>query len=161
MVVLDKLSDNHLMNTFRWINDPHLSKMFLFKRQVTWEDHIRWYQKYLKDESQEVYAISYNSDHVGNIGLKEIDVLDRSAETWIYLGQDVPKRKGIGYGAYLELFRLIRSEGCIDKLCCHIALFNQASISLYKKVGFENVSQIEETKHHVGNGEIVKMEIML
>lgn len=146
MVKLVEFSESHLASTYQWITEPGLRKYFLFSRQVTPESHKRWFELVSRSETEKLWAIYWNGLHVGNIGLKNIDLKNKVAETWIYLGDVMTKGRGVGYEAYVELFKFLLSQKKILGLYCHVASFNHLSIRLFAKLGFVRENDFKEMR---------------
>lgn len=134
MVRLQDFSEDNLNLTYYWMQDESLKKNFLFRRHLTLEDHTNWYNNYIDDSSQKIYAIYYEDLYVGNVGLKNIDQINKNAETWIYIGDELMKGKGIGFLAYNQIF--VKYKLSLHKLFANIASFNTSSIRMYQKSGF-------------------------
>ncbi len=137
MVEIVPFDKEHLVATFRWIQDPELRRGFLFSRNVTPDSHLKWFEELSASQTERIFAIKSNNIHVGNLGLKQIDSANRTAESWIYVGDSTQLGKGISYNAYTILLELLKVEGRHDSIYCHIASFNTASMRLYEKLGFE------------------------
>lgn len=135
-IKLEKFDRTFLKKTFLWIQDAELRNDFLLTLSVDVQSHEKWYNNYIEDKTQNIYAIVVNGNHVGNIGLKFIDLSNNNAETWTYIGDASYKGQGVAYKAYLELFRKI-SDYKLNKIYAHVAVFNSNSLGLYKKLGFE------------------------
>jgi RimJ/RimL family protein N-acetyltransferase len=146
MTNLKPFSEEHLNATFQWMQDAALRRLFLFQRTVTAQGHREWFERLKSNPLEKLYAIVYNDQHVGNLGLKNIEMDKKKAETWIYVGDGSVKGKGVASAAYEKLFSLLQAEGKIDTLYCHIASFNPASIKLYTRLGFKQVSSFSEER---------------
>jgi diamine N-acetyltransferase len=134
MVTIASFDERHLEKTYAWMSDSELKTDFLFRRDISREDHLKWFEKYKSDTSQKIFAIYYNDEHVGNVGLKDINLVDCNAETWIYIGDSGMKGKGISGKAY-ELL-LAEYKKSLRKIYAHIVEFNLSSIKMYQKIGF-------------------------
>ncbi|MDD5560619.1 MAG: GNAT family N-acetyltransferase [Candidatus Omnitrophica bacterium] len=135
--VLIDFNKEHIDKTFTWIQDVELRRAFLMRGEVSYSQHIQYFKKVLSDPTQKVYAIISDDLHVGNCGIKNIDLSKRSAEVWIYIGDHPARRMGIGDKALKGML-----ENCFEKLglkeiYLHVADFNLAAINLYKKNGFK------------------------
>lgn len=135
-VSLEPFTEKHLDLTYTWMQDEQLKKDFLFASNITPEKHLTWFQNYSSDESQAIFAIYFENVHVGNLGLKQTDNENHSAETWIYLGDKNIKNKGVASKAYSAFLNIVRTQLNLESLYCFIAVFNTASEKLYLKVGF-------------------------
>lgn len=137
-IVLGDFNEENLIKTFNWVNNKDFQKDFLFERDISWDDHIDWYDTYSKDSTQKVYTINVDDIHIGNIGLKHIDNLKKSAESWIYIGDETITGKGYAKRAY-QLIMIKSVDMGINKLTANIDFFNKGSIFLHEKVGFNKI----------------------
>ncbi len=109
----------------------------MFPSVVTLESHQIWYENYCKDNSQRIWAITIDGDHVGNIGLKNIDTRNRNAEGWIYVGSSQMRGKKIGSNSWKKLFEnteFIQLE--LHKVYSYVAEWNVASQKMFLNAGF-------------------------
>ena len=136
LINLERLTKEHMLKTFVWVSNAELRAAFLIKNQITWNKHINYFKNALEDSSQILYAILYESEHIGNCGYKHLNVVDASAELWIYLGSSETRGKGIGYAAA----RLLLKEGVeclgLKKIQVHVAENNRRARQLYANLGF-------------------------
>ena len=80
---------------------------------------------------------------------KAREAYSTSVETTIYLRPDVAG-KGIGMALYGELLRQIRSDDRLHRAYAGIALPNDASVALHRKLGFELVGTYREVGYKFG-----------
>ncbi len=134
MTELVLFNEKHLDNTFEWMQNVELKKMFLLDKEINKSSHLDWFESIQGDRSQEIFAIIYNKQHVGNIGLKNIDVKNKKAEVWVYLGDINYRGKGIAKKSLLELEN--NKIGELNKIYAHIADFNFSSFKAFASVGY-------------------------
>ena len=134
MIHLEKFSEKHLSKTYNWMLNTELRRNFLFRRIISSDDHQRWFQNYLLDETQLINAVYFENEHIGNVGLKNIDKTNNNSETWIYIGESNMKGKGIGPKVYSEFIK--STDFSFHKIYANIAEFNTSSIKMYQKSGF-------------------------
>lgn len=144
--------------TFEWIQDPDFQQLFLMRDRPTWEGHIKYFDRILKDPAQRVYAILSESRHVGNCGMKNISL--KEGELWIYIGEARMRGKGIASHAT----RLLAAKGFLElgleKIIVHVADFNVSAVKLYKKLGFVEVQVSDNSKEWKNRGcNIIRMEL--
>ncbi|MDA9360923.1 GNAT family N-acetyltransferase [Flavobacteriaceae bacterium] len=142
-IILGDFKEENLLKTFNWVNNKDFQKKFLFERDISWNDHIDWYNKYSKDTTQKVFTINVDNIHIGNIGLKHIDNLKKSAESWIYIGDETFAGKGYAKRAY-QLIMIKSVHMGINKLIANIGFFNKGSIFLHEKTGFKKMDSITD-----------------
>lgn len=135
MIELRRFSKDHLSLTFEWISESKFKEDFMLDRDVSLADHLKWFDLLLTDPTQEVYSIYADQAHVGNIGIKHINLKHKTAESWVYIGSDLYKGRSIATTSYLLLFELLVAR--IRKIYCHVNTANVPSLSLHLKVGFK------------------------
>lgn len=135
MIELKKFSEEHLDKTFSWMQNEKLKESFLLDKEVNRDSHRNWFEGLEKDETQMIFAILYEGEHVGNIGLKNIDVKNRKAESWIYLGEVRHRGKGIARKALEALSSKMQGE--VTKIYARIADFNIPSIKTFQSAGYQ------------------------
>lgn len=129
MLELIKFSEHNLDKTYQWMQDEKLKSLFMLEKNISKLDHQVWYENLKEDESQVIYAINYEDVHVGNLGFKNIDLKNKKAEIWIYLGDYSYRGKGIAKKALLELEKIAPSE--INKIYANIANYNSPSLNTF------------------------------
>ncbi len=134
MIELKKFSEEHLERTYLWMQDGKLKESFLLEKEVDWESHLSWFEGLKKDDSQRMFAIVYEGEHVGNVGLKNVDLKNKNAESWIYLGETKYRGKGIARKS-LETLNL-QMKGEVTKLYARIADFNVPSLKTFISAGY-------------------------
>jgi RimJ/RimL family protein N-acetyltransferase len=150
----------HITETFKWIKDTKLQKLFLIRGKLDWKNHIEYFDKKLKDSSQKVYAIMLDEEHIGNCGYKNLSVEQQDGELWIYIGNSAMRGKKIGTMAT----KLLIEEGIenlhLKNIVLHVLDNNILAIKLYKKFGFvevKNKYEENEWKNSIYN--IIRMEL--
>ncbi|MGV8878714.1 MAG: GNAT family N-acetyltransferase [Sphingobacteriaceae bacterium] len=143
MTELVHFKADHLDATFNWMQDTDLLNAFLLDKQITKIAHQQWFLNLKKDDSQEIYAIVVDSNHVGNIGLKNIDHHNRNAEAWIYIGDRDYRGKGIARSALLSMNQLCADR--FNKLYARIWVHNFNSLNSFLKSDyiFEGILKAE------------------
>jgi len=143
-VSLEPFTESHIHRTFSWVSNPTFRSLFLLRGDVTWEGHVAYFLRVLRDPSQRIYAIFHQAEHVGNCGFKHLDAATRSGEIWIYIGSSEMRGKGIGYRAT----QLLLCEGVeklgLEKIHLHVAANNESARKLYLRSGFVEVGEVGE-----------------
>ena len=135
MIELKKFSEEHLDKTYLWMQDEKLKELFLLDKDISKDSHLSWFKSLKKDETQKTFAIFYDGEHVGNIGLKNIEPGNKKAESWIYLGEVGHRGKGIARQALEALSK--EMQGDFIKLYARIADFNIPSIKTFQSAGYQ------------------------
>ncbi|QTA87908.1 GNAT family N-acetyltransferase [Desulfonema magnum] len=158
-VQIAPFTERSIKKTFLWIQNPMLRRDFLMRGELpTFETHLVYFKKTLKDPSQKVFAILCNEEHVGNCGLKHI-VLNKESELWIYIGEENLKNKGVASIATKQLVDHAFNELGLVRLYLHLADFNMAAVKLYKKLGFSEVPLRDSFEWANRGVKIIRMEL--
>ena len=102
-----------------------------------------------------------NDELIGNIGLMDIDHINRKAEVGLFIGE--PENRSMGYGT--EALRLILKYGFetlnLHNIMLHVHSDNQRAIACYNKVGFHEFGCRREAIYKNGSYfDLVHMEIL-
>lgn len=151
----------HVDKTFMWVSDLDFQRSFLMRGRPTWEGHRAYFDRVLKDRSQDVFAIMYGDTHCGNCGFRNI-VLGEESELWIYIGDASLRGKNIGH----EAVKLLIQKGFdvlnLKLIYVHFGDFNAAARHLYEGMGFKQVLLKEGADGQWLNRqcEIIRMELV-
>lgn len=141
---LEQFSENHLENTFYWMQNINLKKDFLYEGNVTWDSHLSWFNNYLKDSTQKIWAIICSDKHIGNIGLKNISP-NNSAEIWIYIGDTNARGKHIGTKSLENILSQPDFIGLnLQNLYANVAEWNMASRKMFINAGYTQKEILKE-----------------
>ena len=136
-VRLRPLERKHLPKCVEWLNDPEVTENLTLSEPVSLEGEQRWYDSQLRDDSSRIYAIeTLQGEHIGNIGLHDINTHDRKAELGIFIGEKRLWGKGYGTEA-VELALKLAFEGMnLNKVYLRTFMRNERAQKCYEKVGF-------------------------
>lgn len=147
-ITLKNFELEYAKKTYEWICDDEFQKLFVMPNKPTFEEHINHFKKVLDDETQRVYAIFYNENHIGNCGLKYIK--DTTSHLWIYIGDKNYRGRKLSKPACLELINNAKEIG-IKKIYLHVLKTNIPAIKLYESVGFVEIPADREDEKIWGN----------
>lgn len=99
----------------------------------------RYFHQLISDEKRLSFAIMKGKDHIGNIGLKEIDKKKGNAECFIEIGESRFRGKGFGYDAMRLLLNYTFIDLALVNLELDVLEFNAHAIRLYKRLGFMTI----------------------
>ena len=118
-----------------WRNDPITVSMSLVSEEVSWEDHVLWFDGVLDNPKRHLLVAEDSQYSYGTIRLDE---LEDTAEISITVS---PSLRGQGVGAKLldAAGRWAKKELGLDRIVAKIKSNNLASIALFTKCGYEIV----------------------
>jgi RimJ/RimL family protein N-acetyltransferase len=139
-IYLRSLCREDLARIHSWHNDPELYETLVRGfRHVSRAAEEAWLEKQLAYSSEQVslaICLRESDEHIGNIYLRNIDLISRNAEVGIFIG--VPAARGKGRGA--AAIRLLVDHAFRDlglwRLYCFILCDNLPSAKAFRKCGF-------------------------
>jgi RimJ/RimL family protein N-acetyltransferase len=91
----------------------------------------------VRDPQRRSFAIVWRGEHVGNVGLKHIDLRQETAECFIEVGEVSARRHGVGAAAMGALLDVAFDELRLKVVRLGVFEFNTPALRLYSKLGFE------------------------
>jgi RimJ/RimL family protein N-acetyltransferase len=108
-------------------------------------DEEAWYEEMRADRSQMVFSIETDSgQHIGNVGLIDLNWKDRSAELGIVVGDRGQWGKGYAQDAIRTLLAFAFGEMNLHRISLHVVAGHEPAISAYRKCGFVEGGRLRE-----------------
>jgi diamine N-acetyltransferase len=162
LVYLRSLEFGDLERTYQWHNEPSLYQTligsFHYVSRFTEEEWLRKKQAYSTQEINLAICLTSNSQHIGNIYLRDIDWISRHGELGIFIGESEQRSKGLGQAAmHLLIQHAFRDLG-LSRLYLTVLEENRPAIHVYEKCGFKIEGKLR--KHVFKNGEFNDVIVM-
>jgi len=127
---------------FKWFNDNEIiDKLIGFRLQFSIDDALNWCEMASKTDRKDIKWIIETSDEkpeaIGFVGLYNIDLLNRNAESAIVIGEKSYWGKGMGSESLKLICDFAFNYLGLKLVYAYILSDNEASLNLYKKVGFK------------------------
>jgi RimJ/RimL family protein N-acetyltransferase len=139
-IKLRALTATDVEKTFFWHNQEDISDLYSgHPFPVNIEMEQKWYDKILTSNFPvTVFGIEYieNQSLIGITILKDINLINRSAEFAIYLGDKEFRGKGLSEEATLETLRFGFYKLGLNRIFLKVLEENEAAIKLYNSTGF-------------------------
>lgn len=136
-VRLRAIEHEDLPRCVAWLNDPEVIQYLTLYMPLSHEDEERWFEQYLQDPRRKVLAIeTEEGEHIGNIGLEEIDWKNRCAELGIFIGDKQHWGQGYGTDAIRTLLRFAFEELNLNRVYLRVFAFNERARRCYLRCGF-------------------------
>lgn len=149
MVKLARMSGEHLEATWNWLRDPLMRLEVDCLGKPSHEENQSYWQNHWNNESREDYAIlDLKGNHIGNCGLKDIDLNRRKAELWIYLGEK--KRSGNGSAAVKKLLSRGFDQLKLNRISVRVLSSNPVAMRFFSSLGFVEEGRFREDSRHDG-----------
>ncbi len=130
-----------LKKSWIWLSDPEIKALTLTP-DFTEEDQLNFFNSLPGRKNYWIKGILENDMPIGVIGLKNIDIPEKSAEYWGYIGEKEFWGKGIGKFMMNQAFKKAKDLG-LKKLFLKVSNQNIRAKNLYVKMDFKIISSGE------------------
>lgn len=138
------LDDRHLDAMFRWLQAPDLRDHIGTIWPPSRAQHLEWYHNLAGDRTRMALAIEADGEHVGVIGLNGIDLVYRSAELWIYLGDHSQRGKGVAKAAFRALCDFAFNTLGLNRVFVQVFSFNERALKFFPACGMKPEGVLRE-----------------
>nr|MCR5421186.1 GNAT family N-acetyltransferase [Lachnospiraceae bacterium] len=138
----------------------NVKKNFLYKKDITREDHLNWLKNKV-DKGKVIQFIIIEKKTgipIGSVYFRDMDPVLKQAEYGIFIGEDNARNKGYGSESAREMVRYFFDELKYKKLILRVLRSNLAAIRSYEKAGFTKADREETTDSNNGD-QVIFMEI--
>jgi len=155
-VRLRAIEKNDLPHFVAWLNDPQVRRNLLIYQPLSIPQEEKWFEDILtRPVDEQPLCIEIKSGNswqlVGNTGLFNIDLHDRSAEIGIFIGDKEAWDKGFGG----EAMRLMVGHGFMDinlnRIYLRVFETNPRGTHCYEKAGFKHEGRLRQARFHEGH----------
>lgn len=137
-----------------WFGDPEVHRHLNIWLPFSLAQEERWFERHLEQiESQQAVLLAIETsegEHIGNIGLHDIDWKNRHAELGIAIGEKAFWGQGYGTDAIRTLLRLCFLEMDLHRVMLRVDADNARGIRCYEKAGFQREGTLRETTFREG-----------
>lgn len=149
-IFLAPLDERHLQNMLHWLGDVELRDHIGTVFPITMARHREWYQGLVHDRSQVVMAIEDGSTHIGTIGLRNIDLIYRNAELWLYIGEQDRRGGGVARPAFDQIVAFAFQTLNLHRVYANVFGFNERAKRFFAKAGMRHEGVLREAAFKKG-----------
>lgn len=153
LVRLRALTQSDLPQLIEWRNDPEVKALLIgWSYPVALETEQVWFEGASQDESTQRLAIELLADgrYIGNIGLYDIDWINRKAEYGILIGDKTAWGQGFGLDASKTLLAYAFRELNLHRIFLRVLTQHIRALRLYDKLGFRVEGRLREDIYRGG-----------
>lgn len=139
-VYLRALELSDIDRVLKWHNDEtlydHLGGVYRWVSRGAEEEWLKRRVEYSSTEINLAICVSDTDEHIGNIYLRNIDMVSRHGELHLFIG--MPEHRGHGYGqlAIQKILSYVFNNLGLQRIYLFVLAFNTSAIRLYRKCGF-------------------------
>ena len=151
-VYLRPLEKEDLPRVKEWINSPEIGKIMGYLPVLSNHEQLLWFEGIKKLRTAYVFAIceGQSGRHIGNIGLGNIDYVNRHGMLNIFIAEAVERRKGYGRIAVRGLLDFAFNRLNLNKVYLQTSPAFQEAIRLYEALGFTKEGSMRQ--HYLCDG---------
>lgn len=133
---LRPFEESDIHHKIRWINDPQNNKYLHYDLPLEYEKTAAWFRRVRNDRGRLDLVIEYKRAPIGLIGLLSMDRLNRRAEYYITMGEQVYHRRGIARDASVLLLGMAFGELGLHLVYLYTEEDNTPAQRLFERIGF-------------------------
>lgn len=115
---------------FDWANDPEVRSNSFCTDAIKWEDHLRWFERKLRDPSSHIFIAVLSGVPVGQIRL---DVIGEDAEIGYSIARE---HRGRGLSTKMVALAEVEARSFARRLVAHVKSDNVRSIAVFERRDF-------------------------
>ena len=141
LITLTPLTEKHMPQCWRWINDKNVTKFLGNTFPETYRKEMKWFREMKKKKDEKMFAIhdKETGKYIGNLGLHQISKKDRKARIGIMIGDKEYWNQGYGTDALRTTLRYCFKRLNLNKVGLDVRTEHRAAQKCYKKVGFKPI----------------------
>ncbi|HOA14931.1 MAG TPA: GNAT family protein [Bacillota bacterium] len=143
---LSPIDPKDYMTYTKWVNDLDTALGMLFLGSVLGEEKEAEVIERLKDGQNFAIVDSKSDRLIGNCGIPDANLKDRSCEVGIFIGEKEKRGKGYGTEAMKLLCDYAFNVLNMHRVFLRVYSFNKPAIRSYEKVGFRLAGRMREAK---------------
>ena len=146
------LEESDLSTTHNWINDPEISAIMGYLPVIGLARQEKWLKDRIFSNTHYIFAICVKktNEHIGNIGLGDIDYVHRHASLNVFIYGKNNRGKGYGSEALEQILEFGFLKLNLNKIYLKTSSKFEAAIGLYESKGFILEGKLRE--HYYING---------
>jgi len=141
--------DTDLQKCYYWVNDRMLTKFLALHMPYSKGFEKEWLEKAAKHQHERAYhlaiVVKANDQYIGNVGLMEINSLNRNAELGIMIGDRTYWNQGYGTEAVKLMCRYGFKNLNLHRIFLKVFSHNERAIRCYEKAGFKHEGTLRDS----------------
>lgn len=150
-VYLRIIEESDIERTHKWINDPEINEIMGYL-PMTLKQQEQWFKTTVGNSAKYVFAICLKEtdEHIGNVGLGNIDYINRNAMFSIFIADNKFRGRGIGREATTLVLDFAFRRLNLHKVFLKTSDYLSDAVQLYKKIGFVEEGRFREHEFKSG-----------
>ena len=151
-VYLSPMNSDDYLKYVDWMNSYEVGKFTGAHARITSiEGEKEWLARATSEKYNFAIVLKENDTLIGNISLMKVHDVNRTAELWIFIGDENYLSRGYGSEAIMLLLDYAFNHVNLNNIMLRVFSFNPRAMRAYEKCGFKKYGVWE--KSHYFNGE--------
>lgn len=134
-ITLQRLTEDKIELVRTWRNDPKIQQFMEFRDYITPEMQISWFKR-INNEHNYYFIVVWNNKEIGLANIKDIDYIEGSAETGLFLYDDLYWNSDVAVRAVLCMNDFMWDNLSLKKSVIHVMKNNIRAIQFNKYLGY-------------------------
>ena len=143
-IILKQAKIEDAKNILTWRNRPEIRTWMYNSNIITWEEHIGWITKILKDNSRHLIIMESNAFPVAIISINLLNNDPLSCEWGFY--PTTYSERGISRLTEYVALKYMFEELKVQRVQCEVLSTNRGIINLHKKAGFQEEGILRKSR---------------
>ena len=137
-IYLRPIEEGDTETVLRWRNSPDVKKYFIYREDITPEEHGRWLREKVQKGkvAQFIIYLCEGDIPVGSVYMQSIDHKHKNAEYGIFIGEEAARGHGCGTDAARLAIKYAFDVLGLHKLYLRVFSDNERAIRSYERAGF-------------------------
>jgi diamine N-acetyltransferase len=146
------LEETDILLTTKWINDPIISDIMGYLPVKSYANQLNWFKSITMDNTRFIFAIclSEGNSHIGNVGLGNIDYINKHCMFNIFIAEQSDRKRGLGSEATKLALEFAFKRLNLNKVYLRTSERFKEANGMYKKLGFVKEGVLRQ--HFFTNG---------
>lgn len=128
-----------LEKSWQWLNDEEI-RYLIQAPLISKEEQLAWFNQLENNPNYFIKGILYKQQIIGVVGLKKIDLANKTAEYFGYIGEKEYWGKGLGKEMIDYIKDYAKKELNLDSIYLKVISDNTRAIRAYEKSGFQAIT---------------------
>lgn len=127
-----------------WRNKDFIRHNMYTNHLITPEEHTQWFNKVLVSQKHKSFIFSYKEKDIGFCGFYNLDYDNQTASWTFHIGEPENIPKGSGLVLTFMAMNYFFNDLKFRKLCGEALSFNQKSITMHQRFGYQTEGILKE-----------------
>jgi UDP-2,4-diacetamido-2,4,6-trideoxy-beta-L-altropyranose hydrolase len=124
---------------WQWANDEETRKASYFQANISWDDHVRWFDSVQRQQNHKFYIVS--NGYEKPVGQIRFAIDGKEAIVSFSVALEF-RRSGYGKEILIKAAKKLFNETTIDQILAYVKSENMLSLRVFQKAGFCQLEDI-------------------